>query len=63
MSTKLLAAALALAPLPGTTQEVLGTITGFLGSEERTWYVTQSDERGASEWRREDGAVLVTMVG
>ena len=64
-TTPILAAATAAAFLPAATQaqEVLGTITAFLGSEERTWYVTQSDEQGASSWRREDGTVIVTMVG
>lgn len=63
--TVLTAATLApmIAPAPAAAQEVLGTITAFLLSEERTWYVTQSDERGASSWRREDGAVVVTIVG
>ena len=41
----------------------MGTITAFVGSDERTWYVTQDDEQGASERRREDGTLFVTMVG
>lgn len=63
MNVRLLIAAAALAPLPAAAQEVLGTITAFLGSEERTWFVTQSDEIGQSGWRREGNDIIVTLVG
>lgn len=59
LATTALAAALA---TPANAQEVLGTVTGTVGGEEREWYVTASDEGSQSDWLGSETWAEVSVV-
>ena len=48
---------------PLAAQDVSGTITGTLGLEPASWYVSTLDDTGGSGWDRTDNAVDVRLVG